>query len=236
MTEDLHHLAAAYALDALDDLERREFEAHYPSCSICSTEVADYRETAAHLAEVSATAPPDDLKAKLMAEISQTRQIAPIVTERAIDLARRRGPHEPRQRIFALAAAAVVAVVGFIGGLQFSRSGGDIDSVLLAADAITLSLEGETGDARVVWSESEDRAVLIASGLGDPGEDSAYELWLIDAEGASPTGLFVPDDDGDITVELALNGRTPSAWGITIEPDTGSIQPTGPLLLTGETV
>lgn len=236
MTEDLHHLAAAYALDALDDQERREFEAHYPSCSICSTEVADYRETAAHLAEVSATAPPVDLKARLMAEIGQTRQIAPIVSARAIDLPGRRRLREPRQRILALAAAAVVAVVGFIGGLQFSRSDGDIDSVLLAADATTLSLEGEMGDARVVWSESEDRVVLIASDLDDPGEDRSYELWLIDAEGASATGLFVPDDDGNITVELALDGRTPSAWAITIEPDTGSNQPTGPLLLTGEAV
>jgi len=58
MTEDLHHLAAAYALNALDEIERGEFEAHYPTCSICSAEVADYRETAALLAEATATPPP----------------------------------------------------------------------------------------------------------------------------------------------------------------------------------
>jgi len=30
MSDDLHALAAVHALDALDPLERRRFEAHYP--------------------------------------------------------------------------------------------------------------------------------------------------------------------------------------------------------------
>ena len=235
MTEDLHHLAAAYALDALDETERREFEAHYPTCAICSAEVSDYRETAARLSELSATAPPPDLKDRLMAEIATTRQIAPIVPERIVDLAERKRRNQPRLRILALAAAAVVAVVGFVGGLQFADSGDDPDAVLVAADAETLRLEGEAGSARVVWSPSEDRAVLIASDLGDPGTGMAYELWLIDADGPNPTGLFTPDGDGNATVELALGGRSPAAWGITIEPDTGSDQPTGDILLVAET-
>lgn len=236
MTQDLHHLAAAYALNALDDVERREFEAHYPTCAICSSEVADYRETAAFLAESASSAPPRDLKAKLLAEIAETRQIAPIVPERVVDLAERRRRNQPRHLVLAFAAAVVIAVAGFVGGLQFARSGDDADAVLVAADAVTLPLEGDAGQARVVWSASQDRAVLIATGLDDPGDGKAYELWLIDADGANPTGLFTPDDDGAVTVELALDGRSPAAWGITIEPDTGSDQPTEPILLIGETV
>ncbi len=234
MTEDLHHLAAAYALNALDEIERREFEAHYPTCAICSAEVADYRETAALLAESVAVPPPADLKARLMAEIGDTRQIAPILPERVVDLAERKRRNQPRQRVLAAVAAAIVAVAGFVGGLQFAGSGDDTD-VVFAADAITLPLEGDAGEARVVWSASEDRAVLIAAGLDDPGDGMAYELWLIDADGANPTGLFTPDDDGNVTIELPLDGRDPDAWGITIEPDTGSDQPTEPILLIGET-
>ena len=235
MTEDLHHLAAAYALNALDEIERREFEAHYPTCSICSAEVADYRETAGLLAESTATPPPADLKARLMAEIRDTRQIAPILPERVVDLAERKRRDQPRQRVLAAVAAAIVAVVGFLGGLQFAGSGDDTE-VVFAADAITLPLDGEVGQARVVWSASEDRAVLIAAGLGNPGEGNAYELWLIDADGANPTGLFTPDADGNVTIELPLDGRDPAAWGITIEPDTGSDRPSEPILLIGETV
>lgn len=236
MTTDLHHLAAAYALDALDDEERRAFEAHYPSCSICSAEVTDYRETAAHLAAGTASEPPPELKARLMAEIATTRQIAPLVPDRVVDLAERKRRNAPRQRVLALAAAAIVAVVGFVAGLQFAGSGDDLDDVLVAFDARTLELQGDAGDARIVWSESQDRGVLIANGLAEPGEGRAYELWLIDAAGPQPTGLFTPDDNGSIRLGLSLDGREPDAWGITIEPDTGSEQPTGEILLLAEAV
>lgn len=236
MTEDLHHLAAAYALDALDENERRAFEAHYPSCSMCSAEVVDYRETAAQLADAVAVPAPQGLKALVMAEIGETRQIAPVLPDRVVDLAERKRRGQPRQRVLALAAAAIVAVVGFVGGLQIARSDDGGGGVLVAADAVTLPLEGESGEARVVWSVSQDEAVLIAAGLGDPGDGFAYELWLIDEDGANPTGLFVPDGDGSVVIELPLDGRDPAAWGITIEPDTGSDQPTEPILLIGETI
>ncbi len=236
MTEDLHHLAAAYALDALDESERRAFEAHYPTCAICSAEVNDYRETAAHLAEVSVTPTPADLKARVMAEIATTRQIAPVLPDRVVELAERKRRNQPRQRILAMAAAAIVAIVGFVGGLQLAGSNSDPDAIFAAADAETLQLDGDAGTARVVWSPSEDRAILIASDLGDPGAGRAYELWLIDADGPNPTGLFAPDADGNVRVELPLDGRTPAAWGITNEPDTGSDQPTGDILLVAETV
>ena len=58
MTDDLHHLAAAYALDALDESQRAEFEAHYPTCEICSAEVAEFRDVAATLAAAEAVEPP----------------------------------------------------------------------------------------------------------------------------------------------------------------------------------
>ncbi len=238
MTEELHHMAAAYALNALDEDERRAFEAHYPKCSICNDDVEDYRETAAQLGKVTATPPSPDLRGRVMGEIATTRQIAPIVPERVVDLAERKRRNQPRQRVLAVAAAAIVGLVGFAAGLRLAGSSdGGSDEILVASDAQTLELEGETGIgmARVVWSPSEDRAVLIADGLADPGEGNAYELWLIDADGPSPTGLFTPGDDGEVRVEVTLNGADPAAWGITSEPDTGSAQPTGEILFIAET-
>ena len=47
---DIHQLAAAYALDAVDERERAEFEAHYPTCPICRPEVAGFRETLSQVA------------------------------------------------------------------------------------------------------------------------------------------------------------------------------------------
>ena len=44
------HDPAAYALGALDDHERDEFEAHLAECDDCRAELADFRETASMLA------------------------------------------------------------------------------------------------------------------------------------------------------------------------------------------
>jgi anti-sigma factor RsiW len=59
---DIHHLSAAYALDALDARERAAFEAHYPSCDVCRADVLDFRSTLAVVAEAEAVAPPADLR------------------------------------------------------------------------------------------------------------------------------------------------------------------------------
>lgn len=55
---DVHHLAAAYALDALDDRERSAFEAHYGACEVCGTDVVEFRQTLTHVADSLATPPP----------------------------------------------------------------------------------------------------------------------------------------------------------------------------------
>lgn len=235
MTADFHHLAAAYALDALDEEEARAFEAFLPTCSICSADVAEFREAAAKLASSTATDAPSAVRERVFAEISQVRQIAPSLPDSVVDLAERKRRDLPRRRVLAFAAAAVVAVAGFLAGMQVATTTrNDPTELLFADDARTTELVGDAGEASVVWSASQDRAVLVADGLAEPGEGNAYELWLIDAEGPNPTGLFSPQD-GSIRLALELQGRAPAAWGITIEPDTGSDVPTGEILLVGET-
>ncbi len=52
---DVHALSGAYALDALDDSERAEFERHLAVCSSCRLEVAGLVEAAGSLADLSDT-------------------------------------------------------------------------------------------------------------------------------------------------------------------------------------
>ena len=47
---DIHALSGAYAVDALDDLERAQFARHLAQCAECQAEVASLREAAALLA------------------------------------------------------------------------------------------------------------------------------------------------------------------------------------------
>jgi anti-sigma-K factor RskA len=46
----IHELSAAYALDALDGDERREFEEHLTHCAECREDVASFQEAASALA------------------------------------------------------------------------------------------------------------------------------------------------------------------------------------------
>jgi anti-sigma-K factor RskA len=81
MTESLqsmHLLSGAYAVNALDPAERDEFEAHLADCPDCSAEVRGLLDTTARLAAAEAVTPPARLKAAVMAQIANTRQLAPL--------------------------------------------------------------------------------------------------------------------------------------------------------------
>jgi len=55
---DIHALSGAYAVDAVDDIERASFERHLASCPTCRAEVASLREASALLADAATTTPP----------------------------------------------------------------------------------------------------------------------------------------------------------------------------------
>jgi anti-sigma-K factor RskA len=80
MTTSTHdrfaELAAAYALDALDVAERREFEAHLATCAACQREVADLRRVTAGLGmSADPVAPPESLKARTIARATARPQL-----------------------------------------------------------------------------------------------------------------------------------------------------------------
>ncbi|MET9020107.1 anti-sigma factor [Actinopolymorpha sp. NPDC004070] len=73
---DLHSLAAPYVLDALPEPELAEFEAHLATCSTCQEEVRELAAVAANLAAATATEPPEQLRARVLAAILTTGQEA----------------------------------------------------------------------------------------------------------------------------------------------------------------
>lgn len=75
MDDQLHLLTGAYALNALDDEERRRFEHTLGFGDETAEEARELAETAALLAAgTTPVAPPPDLKARLMAQIAVTPQ------------------------------------------------------------------------------------------------------------------------------------------------------------------
>ena len=55
---DIHALSGAYAIDALDDIERAQFERHLAECAECRAEVESLREAGGMLAEAVSATPP----------------------------------------------------------------------------------------------------------------------------------------------------------------------------------
>jgi Anti-sigma-K factor rskA len=79
-TDDIHGLSGAYAVDAVDDVERSLFEAHLADCSQCQIEVASLRAAASEMTLVSQAAPPASLRASILRDISAVRPLPPQMT------------------------------------------------------------------------------------------------------------------------------------------------------------
>jgi anti-sigma-K factor RskA len=72
-------LIGAYVLDALSPIERKRFEKHMRSSESARLEAIELADTAVLLGlAVPPVAPSDDLKARLLAEIDRTPQLAPL--------------------------------------------------------------------------------------------------------------------------------------------------------------
>lgn len=226
MSSDLHSLAGPYALDALTDPERARFESHLVVCSACRAEVAEFRATAARMGSAVAQAPPPALKARIMAEVAQTRQLPPPVPShtRAPDLGR------PRRRQFLLAAAAA-GILG-AGGVaawvvrRTTQNRDELLAILAEPDSVTNKADvAGGGQVTVVSSSRRDSAVIILEGVPAAPADRTHQLWLIKGKTARSAGTVeVAKDPKDVIVEGGVAAA--DTVGLTIEPDGGSDQPT----------
>ena len=228
---DVHKLTGAYAVDALDDLERARFEQHLDECEDCRAEVAELRETAALLAEATATPPPAALRESVLAGISQVRPLPPEVPESPAHRPAVRPAGRGRSWMPFLVAAALAVIVGVGAAVTQPWKSDDVprltaaEQVLEAPDAEAVFLDlGAAGRATVTRSKSAGRAVITTEDMVSAPEGKAYELWFIDGDTFTSAGLM-PDVE-DQTVVLEGSARDAAAVGITVEPESGSEQPT----------
>ena len=220
---DIHHLTGAYALDAVDDVERARFEQHLAECEDCRAEVASLREAAGLLAETSAVTAPPSLRDSVLSGISQVRPLPPVVE---------RTPVVQRRWFPLLVAAAVVAILGVGAAIWQPWAPSEDPSltaaerVLTAADAQSVAVDlGEAGRATVTRSESVGKAVITTEDMAPAPAGKVFELWLQDDQGAMiPAGLMPPGEDNQVVLEGDAAAAT--AVGITVEPEGGSPEPT----------
>lgn len=238
---DVHSLSGAYALDAVDDLERAAFERHLRECTSCSLEVLELRETVARLSDSVAVEPPPGLRDSVLQAVARTPQAPPgrVAASSAASSSVRRW-----RRFAAASVAAGVIAVG-IGAGTWTVANRNVDDarratavaearlarvgqVLAAPDAKQLTAPaGAGGTVTVTVSRSLNAAVAAIGGMPDPGPGKIYQLWMIppgDPLAVARSVGKTPARATAATEVVAVDDA--NSFGVTVEPEGGSPKPT----------
>lgn len=241
MSNNIHMLAGAYALDALPLEERAFFERHLATCQLCQEEVAGYRETATRLGVAVSETPPPDMRERVLAQAARTRQQSPTRTTNATFQQRLRP-------LLAPVAAALAAIVMALGGVatylwqvnqdlseQVVRAQVEQElPELLPVAQVTRLQAPEGAAATFVHSNDHDRGVLVVNGLPPLEADQDYQLWLFHDGTPVSGGVLRVDDDGVTTFEAEAPVNGAEQVAVTVERAGGVEQPQGPVVMSGE--
>lgn len=237
---DPHLLVGAYALDAVDDIERARFERHLAGCGDCQDELFGLLETSARLGGAEFAEPPASMRADVMDRVARTPQVVPAGGGPGATV--RRSPAAVRW-LSAAACAGLVAAAG-LGAVAYSQNqqadanfaaaqaaqeqAAQVASIMTAPDAqlSSMKMPGEA-TSTIVTSALQGKAALVAQNVPAAPPGQVYELWTLSVAGAAtPAGTWTPNADGTASVVLSGDVNAAKAVAVTVEPAGGSQQPT----------
>ncbi|MFK4107180.1 anti-sigma factor domain-containing protein [Streptomyces sp. NPDC002176] len=232
---DPHTLTGAYALHALPDDERADFERHLSGCPSCAREVEEFEAAAARLALAASAPVRPAMREEVLHRVGSVRQLTPGTTP--VERVRRSKGAGPAR----WALAACVAAAAVFGGTaawqweraqdaqqraaQAERQSSELAGVLAAPDAKSRTVKVAGGTGTVVVSAERDRAVFVSSKMPEPPKGKVYQLWFDDAGTMRNAGLMDPARASQsVLMKGAVDGA--SGVGVTVEPAGGSAKPT----------
>jgi anti-sigma-K factor RskA len=215
----LHDLTAAYALDALDPEDAREYEAHLARCDRCRDELASLSEAAGALAYATdAPLPPPELRARIL---QQARRERPNVV-----------PLRPRWVVPVAAAAVVAACAAIALGIWAASLSSKLDrrdaalarqqrvaAILARPDSRTIDFARGT---LVVASDGD--AALVVHNLKQAPAGRIYEAWISAGGAPRRAGLF--DGGNVVAVPLDRTVQPGASVLVTVEKAGGVDAPT----------
>ena len=194
-------LLGPYVMGTLEPYEEREVEDHLQRCASCRQEAQELRLVHERLADLaySTEAPPEDLKARVVAGIPR----------------REAGRRVPIWVAAVAAAFCVLAVLGVIitPDLFGARASANLSPTGRAPDAggeVSIRGTGENMEMR-----------LEAWGLPPCKSEQYYELWLVEGHERVSAGSFTVGQSGRVDVRLNVPGfaGSYSKVGVTAEYD-----------------
>jgi hypothetical protein len=122
-----------------------------------------------------------------------------------------------------------------------AEKGRALVSALTDKSALRVTLTGAPVKAvpqgRAAYQPEKGALIFTASNLQPLQPFKTYELWVIPVDGHDPipAGTFRPDDRGNASIIMPdiPKGIIAKAFGVTIEDEGGSLQPTLPIVLSG---
>jgi anti-sigma-K factor RskA len=221
---DLIALATPYALDAMSESEVADVDrlvAAAPSevAQAFTEEVRAIRETMAVMSAATAVEPPQQLRDRVLAEVSG-------------DPVRELKPRIKRWQTAALAAAAalVIGLGAFAVGQALRPAPSMAEQVFAAPDVQTVSGEIPTGGtATVVFSREKNAGVLVMNDVAPPQAGTVYQMWLIDDKGPHSAGTMDAKAVAPSTTAMLGDLGDSQTLAFTVEPGSGSAQPTTPI-------
>jgi anti-sigma-K factor RskA len=239
-----------YALGALDGEDKQALEAHLRGCPACSQQLAAaHQRTALIGLAAPAAAPRPQVKTDLMAKI---RAVKPSASKQAA----------PSKKIrwglrfsfgFGLAAAALafatfeLAKSDLERGKQIKQLQAQLsqdESSLQAMNQVTAAPDsamitllqqpgGPPGQAHVMYNARMGMGVYSGQ-LAPAPAGKSYQLWLVPASGAPVSaGLVNVNQQATSVIMHLAPGMAAKAFAVTLEPEGGMPQPTGPKVLVG---
>lgn len=257
MDKHIEELLPFYALNALSEEEHELVEKYLAEHPEDRRQVDEMREAASSLPMgVTPVEPSGQIKAQLMARVtadSQSRK-APTVAKQ---LSRRESRFEDFFRIFSLGAALAAILWAIVLNLQVARLQSEVatlnqqvanqseslqqlvQNLPSSSNVVTVSLKGTNAQpqaqGQLIADPANQSAVLVVTGLPPLEPGKTYQVWLIAGAPVS-AGLLTVDEQGQGVLIVTSTESIGSfqSLGISVEPEGGSPQPTGDIVILSD--
>jgi anti-sigma-K factor RskA len=173
------------------------------------------------MSAATAVEPPQQLRDRLLADV-RADNVRPL------------RPRIKRWQTALLAtAAALVIGLGALGvglAVRPAATPSTADQVFAAPDVRTVSGQIPSGGtATVVFSRDKNAGVLVMNNVAPPAPGTVYQMWLIGDKGPRSAGTMDAKAVAPSTTAVLRDLDGSQALAFTVEPGSGSTQPTSPI-------